>query len=290
MSIQTLTHRKVAAAYDEGRSLCRSWSKTPTQATASGIWFDLSMSPGNPPAQYYVGAPYEAVAMARSTDYGFEHGPNPPTGYKKYLRRLHITTTLSTAAPITGLILDYLMFYSALSMDAGVAEMTTGISLPRYPTGAGVQMMVIELFPYVGAAQIQIRYTNSDGVTGRLTPVITLNTQTTFGTIATSAPATAGVCGPFVTLQSGDTGVRAVEAIEVFGAGDVGTLAIVLVKPLVPVAVFETTMVAEWDFLRDMGFTPIIENDAYLNMIVRPVGTLATAPFTGEIEVFWSAL
>lgn len=37
---------ELADAELEGATKLSSWRKQPTQATASGFWFDLSMSPG----------------------------------------------------------------------------------------------------------------------------------------------------------------------------------------------------------------------------------------------------
>lgn len=285
-----LTHREIEAAYREGRRLLSPFSKTPSQTTGSGIWYDLSMSSGNPIAQYYSGVTLTSTALKRSTDVGLNHGQPVGDAYQKYLHKINVQVVSATAAPLTLEMLDYLMFYPGISMDAGVQTMTTNIALPRYPTGAGVQMMMVELFPYAGACQCQVTYTNSDGVAGRLSPVLTLNSQVVFGTIATSASATAGASGRYIPLQSGDSGVRSIDSVEILGAGDVGVLAIVLVKPMITFNIMENTQATQfdlWDNFRDL---PVIEDDAYLNMICMPVGTLAGANITGEITTFWSPI
>lgn len=41
-----------------------SWRKAPTQTTGVGVWFDLSMSPGNPVPNYYIGTPGIFVPLA----------------------------------------------------------------------------------------------------------------------------------------------------------------------------------------------------------------------------------
>lgn len=41
----------------EGRNHYSFWRKTPSQVTTAGVWFDLSMSPGNPNPQYYAATP-----------------------------------------------------------------------------------------------------------------------------------------------------------------------------------------------------------------------------------------
>lgn len=290
MTVTNLTHRDIELAHREGRRLLRSWSKAPSQTTASGIWFDLSMSPGNPPAQYYFGTPLTAVALKRSTDGGLDHGPDVNSaGYKKYLHRFNIQSTVSTVAPLTVEVLDYLAFYAGIGMDAGIQTLSTGISIPRYPSGAGVQMMVIEQFPYVGSADIQVTYKNSEGVSGKTTPVVRLNTQVVSGTIASSAPRTSGVSGRFLPLAQGDSGVQYPESIEIFGAGDVGVLTIVLVKPLQTYGITEVGSPSWFNSILDFAFMPEILDDAYLNMIVLPIGTLAGSAIQGEISTFWSA-
>lgn len=277
-------------AYAAGQWRLRSFSKLPSQATAAGIWFDLSMSPGNPTAQYYFAAPLTATALARSTDGGIDHGPNVETGYKKYLHKVLTQITTSTAAPLSFVLMDYLMYYPGIAMDTGSQPLTTAISLPRQTTGyegRGVQIMAVEQNPYVGGAQFFVTYTNQDGVAGRVTPTVKCNTQVVAGTLATSATATALCTGPFLPLQHGDSGVRSIDAVE-FLTADVGLICLVLVKPLEWFNHYEITAPSEWDFLLHKKRLPVIENDAYLNAIVKPVGTLASAPITGDITTVWS--
>ena len=68
--------RDIADAQDAGRYLYRSFRKQATQTTSSGIWFDLSMSPGNPVPNYYIGAAGAFTPLKRSTDGGLDHGPS----------------------------------------------------------------------------------------------------------------------------------------------------------------------------------------------------------------------
>jgi hypothetical protein len=277
----------IALAYSSGQSLFRSWSKAPSATTASGIWFDLSMSPGNPFAQYYFGTPLTATKLARSTDGGLDHGGAPGGSYKKILTKFEIQTVTSTAAVNTFDLLDYLMYYAGIGMDAGVQAFSNPISLPRYTDFKGVQMMMVEQFPYVGAATFQVTYTNQDGVAGRVTPVITCNSQVSTGTIVSSNTATAGSPGKFLPLQSGDSGVQLVESIEFF-TPDVGVLALVLVKPLAYFSIFENTMPNYFDLWNDFSILPEIKDDAYLNLICLPTGTVAGAQIIGNLTTIWS--
>lgn len=280
--------KEILTAYDAGQYLIRSWRKVPSQATASGIWFDLSLSPGNPPPQYYAAAPLTATVLARSTDGGLDHGPNvSTTTVTKYLRKFMAMTQTTTAVPLPIYVCDYLMYYSFITMDAGTQDMVNVATVPRYTTGAGVQVMAVEVAAQVGGSQFRFTYTNQDGTAGRISQTVTCNTQVVNGTIITSAPTTLGCAGPFVPLQSGDTGVRSIQQVE-FLTGDVGLIALVLVKPLASASIFDITAPVEVDYLIDQNMMPIIKDDAYLNMIVHPSGTLAAAPIQGIIETMWS--
>ena len=283
-----LTHKEIALAYLNGQTQFSSFIKNPSQATTSGIWYDTSMSSGNPIAQYYSGISMTSTLLRRSTDLGLNHGQSVGSGYKKYLHKMSILST-AIATGINIEIMDYLLFYSGISMDAGVQTFTNSTPLSRSTSGEGVMIMIVELFPYVGGATFQLTYTNSLGVSGRLTPVITLNSQTVFGTVATSAPATAGTCGLFATLQNGDTGVKTIDSIEIFGAGDVGVLAAVLVKPLAALQIAETTQPSMFDFWYDFGVLPQIDDDAYLGMACNSPSSVQGSNIQGNLTTFWSA-
>lgn len=280
--------KEILTAYEAGKYLIRSWRKVPSQATASGIWFDLSMSPGNPAPQYYAAAPLTATVLARSSDGGLDHGPNvSTTTVTKYLRKFMAMTQTATAVPLPIYLMDYLLYYSFITMDAGTQDLINTNTLTRYTDGAGVQVMAIEVAAQVGGSQFRFTYTNQDGTAGRVSQTVWCNTQVVNGTVITSAPTTNGCAGPFVPLQSGDTGVRSIQQVE-FLTGDVGLIALVLVKPLASASIFDITAPVEVDYLIDQNQMPIIKDDAYLNMIVHPSGTLAAAPFDGLIETMWA--
>lgn len=280
------TVAEITDAYLAGRWLKRSFNKNCNLVTVAGTAQDLSGQSGNPPAQFYVGSIATATALARSTDGGLDHGPSMP-GYTKYLHKLeNLQTVTAGAVPCTLELHDYLAFYPFIGMDSGVQALTTGITIPRYDASEGIQMMLIEQNSYVGAATIQITYTNSQGVAGRLTPIITLNSITNAGTVATQARATAGTCGQYVALQDGDYGVSYPESIEII-SGDVGVLCIVLVKPIATVAIYDTTTPSDWDLWNLLGYLPEIKDDAYLNLLLKPAGSASGATIWGNILTVW---
>ena len=54
----------LAAAVEDGKGTYATWRKSPSQTTTIGVWFDLSMSPGNPVPQYYAATPLRTQALA----------------------------------------------------------------------------------------------------------------------------------------------------------------------------------------------------------------------------------
>lgn len=72
------------------------------------------------------------------------------------------------------------------------------------------------------------------------------------------------------------------------GAGDVGLITLVLVKPLAYHTLYDITAPAERDFAIDFPSLPRVYDDAYLNFICHPVGTLASAQITGLAEFIWN--
>lgn len=280
-----LTHAKLFAAPDEGRVLSRPWIKNPSVVTASGIWMDLSMFGRYPAANYFTdGTPLAAKALSRSVDGGLDHGDVKGDGYKKFLQGVTILSdTAAAAMPIR--VMDYLMYYPLIPME-DTQEMDNTVTLPRYTDGKGVQIMLVEQFPYVGGGTVQVTYTNSDGVAGRQTAITTINTQTALGTVAHSGPATAGLSGLFMPLASGDGGVRSIESIT-FPVADSGNLAALLVKPLMPAGNYEATNPSEWDSLRHLGMLEEIQDDAYISLACQPVGSLNGAIIEGQIRTLW---
>lgn len=268
----------------QGAAKFSTWRKQPTQTTASGFWFDLSMSPGNPVPQYYAASPGVSVAMSQSTDGGIFHG-GAVSPARKYIRRMMAMTVTATAVPMPMILCDYLLYYPFLDESTTDEQaLTNTVALPRYATGAGVQMMAVVVAAQTGGQSFQVNYTNSDGVSGRTSKTVRMNAQVVNGTIVTSASTNSG--GPFIGLQNGDSGVRSVESITMNGI-DVGLFTLVLVKPIAQMSIRGIDAPVEVDYLLDFSGLPAVEDNAYLNFIVHPGGTLANAPIHGYAEFVW---
>lgn len=282
--------QQILEADESGRRHYQGFRKIPSQATVAGVWFDLSMSPGNPPPQYYAASPLVAQQMRRSTDGGLNHGPNVGSGFSKFLNRFLIMSNNGTSMPIPYMLCDYLLFYPFV--DTGTNDpqiMTNSSTLPRYESGLGVEMMAVSVAPSGGASPtFVVNYTNHLGQTGRTSQPVTLNTSTANGAIMSSHGGVATASGPFIGLQSGDIGVRSIESVTFTSGTDVGLLSLVLVKPLLTSCLLEQTAPSEIVPVAHQYQMPQIFDDAFLSLIMCPQGSIATILYTGEIETVWN--
>lgn len=272
-----------------GRSTYATWRKSPSQTTTIGVWFDLSMSPGNPVPQYYAATPLAAKVLSQSADGGLFHGGAvaPAT---KHLDRVTVMTSTATALPMPMMLCDYLLFYPFI--DEGTTDpqaLDNTATLPRWSSGAGVQMMAVSVAGRTGGQTFQVTYTNQDGTAGRVSQVVTQNSVSVNGSIVTSDRAVDGARGPFIPLQAGDTGVRSVQSVSMVSGVDVGLFALVLVKPLGQLQIRGVDAPVEVNYFTDFGQLPQIADDAYLNFLACPAGSLAATAIHGDISTVWSA-
>lgn len=274
----------------EGRVRNYQWRKTPSQATTAGIWFDLANTSGMPPAkQWFDAAPLTATQIKQSTDKGIYHGPNVSTS-QKHLRKTLNWCNSATPLPMTMQLCDYLLYYPTIDdSETALQEMDNTLTLPRYTDGDGVQMMAITTGARTGGQTFTVTYTNSDGVAGRVTPVMQQNTSSILGTVTTSSltPTNLGTGGPFITLQAGDSGVRSIESVQMNGI-DTGFFTLILVKPLAETFVRETLAPVEIDHLLHHAQLPRIYDDAFLGYICLPNGSLVGAVLSGTLKVIWN--
>lgn len=277
------TYKELIEAEEAGKSCTYSWRKVPGVTVTQGIWYDLSIVPGLPAPQYYAATPMTATTLSYSTDRGLFHGYAPG----KFLRETTVIGTQNNSIPMNMILLDYLMFYPFV--DEGTTDvqtMTNVNTLPRYTDGEGVKIMLVTQGARAGAPYVSVSYTNQDGVSGRTTPLQRMNNEVYNGAIATSNRAVPDTANPFLTLQSGDTGVRSVQSVTMNSA-DVGIFAVVLVKPIAQTIHRELASPSQKDYLLQSGVMPEIKDDAYLNWIVCPNGIFNATILHGELKVIW---
>jgi hypothetical protein len=282
-----MNYKELINAELDGKTCRYVWHKVPNQTVSTGIWFDLSMSPGMPAPQYYASTPLKATVLSYSSDKGIYHGSDvsPAT---KYLKLTTCGTATSTATPLPMILLDYLMFYPFC--DDGTTDeqfMDNTNALTRYTDGEGVQVMAISQGARTGGQYFYFTYTNQDGVGGRISKTVRENSATANGSTVTTNLAFPGACGAFIPLQDGDTGVRSIESVKMLDV-DVGLFALVLVKPLAYTCIREITAPNETNYFTQKMVLPEIKPDAYLNWLVQPVGSISGAAIRGDLQVIWN--
>lgn len=267
------------------------WRKTPSQVTTAGIWFDLATASGNPKQKnWFDAAPLVAAQVKQSTDGGIFHGANV-SPQQMYLRKTLSLCATATALPMQMILCDYLLYYPTID-DSELAEqvMDNTITLPRYTDGVGVQMMAVTLAARTGGQTFQVNYTNSDGVSGRLSQIVAQNTSSVIGTITTSflTVNSNASASPFIGLQAGDKGVRSVESVTMISGGDTGLFAIVLVKPIAETQIRGIDAPVEVDYLMNRTEMPRIYDDAFLNYLCLPNGSLAASAILGNVKTIYN--
>ena len=283
--------RDYVDSIEAGQVTQATWRKSPSQATVIGVWFDLSLSPGNPTPQYYASSPAVSATLPGSEGINAGGAVSPQT---KHVKSVTVLANAATATPAQFMLCDYLLYYPFLDMGSNDPQpMNVGVenpvTLPRYTDGNGVQVMAVMVGAQVtGGATIQMTYTNERGESGRLSQVATCNTSTATGSIITADRTGPDKGGPFLPLQAGDNGVRSVESFQMVSGTDVGLITLVLVKPICDLPLYEQTAPSEVDFMLDQPSAPVIKDGAYLNFIVHPNASLSATAIHGILETVWS--
>lgn len=278
--------RTYVDAIDNGKTQVSSFRKVLTATTVNRIWCDLSMGGGNPVPNFYASSPL--VSAVLDTRDGIYHGQNV-TPATKHLTRLMLLTNSAALAPSTQILCDYLMFYPFVDMDETAEQVLTNtITLPRYADGVGVRAMLVSQGAFIGGASFFVNYTNQNGVAGRISQTCVSNTSTfTSSLISCGNLGVANGFGPFIPLQTGDTGMRSIESIT-FNSPNGGIAALVLVKALATTTLREVAAPMEEDFLSSLPSLPRVVDGANLNFLVLPSGNIAGAVFTGLADFTWS--
>jgi hypothetical protein len=253
------------------------------------------MATGNPVPNYYVGSELMATVPANWYRKSIWHG-GAVSPDVKYLHKVCMFCGTAAGAPAPYMLCDYLMYYPLIDMDntdeqffINYPDDPEAAVLPRYTDGVGVRVFLVATNPYVGGAFFQIKYTNSNGVSGRMSMVVETNASTYISTVVNShvlAAASPQRFGAFIPLKPGDLGIRSVESIQFFSSNG-GLAALVLVKPIATLMTKEITAWCEFDFLKDKMELPRIYDGAFLGLMVMPSATIAAVPIIGEITTIW---
>ena len=288
-----------AAAPDAGRYQITTFRKAvASAATVANDFIDYTYFSGNPPANFYASSPSVAAVVEAKM------GINVPVR-DQFIKSL---TVMSAAASATGttsqnqrlLLADYLLYYPFIDTDAIGEEqvMDNTVTLPRYTTGARVQMMAVGQSASSTVGTFTVNYTNQDGTAGRTSQTTYTKVISGGGTLVSSSNNAVTGSHPFIGLQAGDSGVRSVESVTFSGAGG-GLMAIVLVKPLFHFYSTQECRRTTTGNLESYGAasyfetvttvpTAEIKSGAVLGVIgLGNAGSLASSVLVGTLETVW---
>jgi hypothetical protein len=264
--------KPLADALTEGWHYDSFFTKTSSPAPlAVDHWADLSMGAGTPKYNAYVGVQYESTPLFGAGNFGIYSGGNiaPKT---KHVKEICLGSSTTNCAPAMFELCDYLMFYPLIDCDStDLQELDNVATLPRYSDGEGVKLMIVCTTPQSAVATITINYTNSQGVAKTATRIFDAQNV---GSIQARGQSGGSQGSPFVALAEGDTGIRSIESVQL-SAGAGGFVALVLVRPLVPVTLREQNTFTEIDYLFMRPCLRQVYDGAYLNFIYK--GSVAGA-------------
>lgn len=274
----------VAQAEIDGRSLTSHFRKIPSQASTAGQWVDLSMASGNPLPNYYASEPL--VGATLDAFRGIFHGDDKSPSQK-------MLKDLALCSPTAGLVgayklLDFLLYYPFVDLDTTDAQaLSTPVALPRYADGVGVRAMMVAVTPTVGGGSFTYEYTSDTGA-ARTSAVIRCNTTAdSIATVCTSQQGTVAGGTLFLPLVSGDRGIREITAVNMIVPNG-GLAAFVLVRPLAGASIREVSVTDERTYVTETQAPPVIEDGAYLNLVVNCAGSVAAGQLAGRATFVWS--
>lgn len=178
--------------------------------------------------------------------------------------------------------------------DAGTGTHTINTLLPRYTNGAGVQafMWANNATPLgAGTPNLSLpSYTNSEQTTGRATPTVLPigKTAAANGLILYSGTG-AGKYGPFMPLQSGDSGIAKVDNVQLSATYTSGEFSIGLCRPLITMPMTTIGVASEREFVNQLPSMPRVYDGANLVwLIYHGAATPTNSAFYGHLELGWS--
>lgn len=236
--------------------------------------------------------------MSSTTDQG-ALWPGSVTGgtATKHLLNMSAMTSGGTVVPTTLMLVDLLGVYARIDQNYATSiTLANTLTLPRYTDGAGV-MAFNCVFPTVtstGAHNMLMTYTNQDNVGSRAMPQTVAMTVSALSTHIHHSGTAANNVGPFLPLQSGDTGMKKIDTYQQTLAGGTAVFVnLVLCKPIMSIPLTTQYVLSERDLLNQFPSLPLIQESAATSgaclawIQYAGAATPASTNFFGSLEFAW---
>lgn len=292
----------ITAELAAGKGYRNEFFKLAATAYVAGNAYDLALATGNPPnANAYSGTALAATIPTEATGWGIYHGGNVSTDTKQVLNA-QCSFTGTTAAPGIATLVDIAMYYPGIDLKATTLQtLTGGSALTRWTDGLGLRAYVvvttqsggtpaskprISVFNYRDQNDVDAAYagTTLDATTGAaaIPPV---------GKIIHAGPE-ANLCGMFLPLNAGDTGIKRVNTFQLstaYTGSTTTTGAIVLCKPLLSIPLVAPGVPGERSFVFHAPARTIVPDGACLVWLYAAnAATAANSVFQGHLDLGWS--
>jgi hypothetical protein len=284
-------------------------STTTTQAVVAGAGQTISIVANSTFAgsvdNFYVIAggtngqtPRFAPYAAETVQGGIWPGALTGGTASKHLITMGAQTAGATTVPITLMLVDLLGCYARV--DANTASAITfanTLTLPRHTDGSGVRAYSVVAPTTLGASahNFVASYTNQSGVAGRGFPNTVAGTVSAVNSHISHSGTAANNVGPFLPLQSGDTGVRSIQTWQQTAAGGTASTFqnIVLAYPVMELQLTTQYLLAERDLFNQFPTLPEVQESAAASgaclawLMYAGAATPASTNFFGTLRFAW---
>lgn len=198
-----------------------------------------------------------------------------------------------TTTPAVFMLIDVLASYTISTVTTtGAQTLLSGASWPRYADGNGVRAYLVpSVVMGAGAPTARLGYTNPAATAGRFTPAApslpVITTLSPVGAIPYSGTGV-GKFGPFLPLQSGDSGILSVQNINFSATMTSGCMNLVICKPIATIPITTVGVAGERDFLNQLPSFPRIYDGACLRWLMYAgAATPVNSAYYGHLNTVW---
>lgn len=267
----TLKSKQAAPSQTFDFAKVRGSGGSSTGVTANSCWTSV----GTPTA----GSTPGASAVCDKSTTGAVPIVNPSAGeLRAWIRRISVSNNQAITA-YGFQICDRLVHMGGLDGQSVLPQTVSTSALTRSTSGAGV-MAAVEIYTAIGTTgqTFTCSYTNQAGTALRTSQAVD---------IGTASRNTAGRFLP-MSLQAGDTGVRAVSTLTLSGlTGTSGNFGVTLYKPITPIVPVHHMIAGALDPVLDNGgYAALVDSDACLFFLLYTTGALNNPAIVGTLCMF----
>ena len=223
---------------------------------------------------------------------GIQHGGNVDPDIK-HIANVSAFSAAPTTAPAVMMLIDQIAVFPISTVTTTGEQTLLGTqTLPRYADGKGVRAYLVpSVVMGAGTPTVQLKYTNTASVSGRLTPAAPslpiINTTSPVGAIPYSGTGV-GKYGPFLPLAAGDQGILSVQSINFNATMVSGCMNLVLCRPLLTLPITTVGVASERDLLNQLPSLPRVYDGANLQWLMYAGAlTPVNSAFYGNLDFLW---